>query len=153
MPTPLEFNVRTMTDADLDQVLAIETVSFPSPWTREHFVAELESDHSFPYVAISDGKVVGYVCLMSLFEEAEILDIAVDPEQRGRGVAGALIQYAMMVASRKEAVSIRLEVRDSNSAAIALYEKLGFARAGVRSRYYEGRDDAVLMEKKLKETP
>jgi len=153
MPTPLEFKVRLMTDADLDQVLAIEAVSFPAPWTREHFVAELETGHSFPYVAISDGKVVGYVCLMSLFEEAQILDIAVDPGQRGRGVAGALIQYAMMVASQKEAVFIRLEVRDSNSAAIALYEKLGFARAGVRSRYYEGRDDAVIMEKKLKETP
>ncbi len=153
MLTPLEITVRPMTDADLDQVLAIETVSFPAPWIREHFANELTACHSFPYVAISGGNVVGYVCLMSIFEEAQILDIAVDPGHRGRGVAATLIQYAMMVAGHKEAEFMRLEVRDSNSAAIALYEKLGFARAGVRPRYYEGRDGAVLMEKKLKETP
>ena len=59
-----------MTEADLDRVLAIEAASFPAPWKREHFVSEIEGSHSFPYIAEAGGSVVGYVCLMSLFEEA-----------------------------------------------------------------------------------
>jgi ribosomal-protein-alanine N-acetyltransferase len=89
---------------------------------------------------------------MSLFEEAQILDIAVDPARRGKGFAKALMQYAIIVAMDKGAEVLALEVRSSNAAAITLYERLGFVRVGLRSRYYDGVDDAVLMEKNLKET-
>jgi ribosomal-protein-alanine N-acetyltransferase len=150
MPTQTKSHIRPMTADDLDAVLAIEQASFPNPWRREHFEHEIAALYSFPFVADHDGIVVGYVCLMSLFEEAQILDIAVAPEQRGRGVARILMDYAIYVSREKDAEVLVLEVRASNIAAITLYERCGFVRTGIRSKYYEGVDDAVLMEKNLK---
>ena len=144
------YHVRPMTGDDLDAVLTIEQVSFSTPWCRDHFEHEITAPHSFPYVAEYNGTIVGYVCLMSLFEEAQILDIAVVPEQRGRGIAQLLMDHAVAVAREKEAELLALEVRASNRAAIALYGRCGFVRTGIRLNYYEGRDDAVLMAKNLK---
>jgi ribosomal-protein-alanine N-acetyltransferase len=138
-----------MCAADLDAVLIIEQESFPVPWIREHFEQEINAPHSYPFVAEINDVVVGYVCLTSLFEEAQILDIAIASEQRERGMAQKLMAHAVSVSQDKEAEVLALEVRASNSAAIALYEKLGFERTGVRINYYEGKDDAVLMEKKI----
>lgn len=149
MSTHLHIEVRPMTEADLDQVLTIETASFPAPWSRDHFKNELEARHSFPYIAEMDGSIAGYACLMSLFEEAQILDIAVDPLRRGQGIARMLLDHAISVALEKGAEVLSLEVRASNSAAISLYERCGFVRTGLRQKYYEDRDDAVLMEKRL----
>ena len=142
--------IRPMGEYDIDAVLAIEQASFSTPWQREHFQHEIVATYSFPFVAEYDGIVSGYVCLMSLFEEAQILDIAVAPEQRGRGVAQLLMAHAVAVAREKEAELLALEVRSSNCAAITLYERCGFVRTGLRQKYYEGRDDAVLMEMDLK---
>ena len=150
MPTQTRPHIRPMTTYDLDAVLAIEQASYPTPWQREHFQHELAAPHSFPFVAEWNGIIVGYVCLMSLFEEAQILDIAVTPEQRGRGFARLLMDHAITVAREKAAELLALEVRASNIAAITLYERCGFVRTGIRTKYYEGVDDAVLMEKSLK---
>lgn len=150
MPTQTKPHIRPMTADDLDAVLAIEQASYPTPWRREHFEHEIAAPYSFPFVADHDGIVVGYVCLMSLFEEAQILDIAVAPGQRGRGVARMLMDHAISVAREKDAELLALEVRASNIAAITLYERCGFVRTGIRSKYYEGVDDAVLMEMSLK---
>ena len=152
MPGPADLDIFPMTVADLDAVLAIEQASFNTPWKREHFEAELTKQHSFPFVAWCNGDVVGYVCLMSLFEEAQILDIAVRPDQRGRGFALALMEFAEAIARQHGAEILALEVRASSTPAITLYERCGFVRTGVRPRYYDGREDAVLMEKNLKET-
>jgi ribosomal-protein-alanine N-acetyltransferase len=135
-----------MSTADLDAVLAIEQASFPAPWKREHFEHEMSVAHGYPAVADCAGVVAGYVCLMSLFEEAQILDIAVAPEQRGKGIAQPLMDYAIATARAQGAEVLALEVRATNGAAIALYERYGFICTGVRSKYYEGRDDALLME-------
>jgi ribosomal-protein-alanine N-acetyltransferase len=142
--------VRNMNEADLDAVLVIEQASFSTPWCREHFQHEIAAPHSFPFVAECGGIVAGYVCLMSLFEEAQILDIAVAPEQRGSGIARMLMDHAISVARENDAEALALEVRASNIAAITLYGLCGFVRTGLRLKYYEGIDDAVLMEKRLK---
>ena len=144
-----DYNIRSMSEDDLDAVLAIEQDSFHTPWQREHFGQEMVAAHSYPFVAEYNGIIAGYVCLMSLFEEAQILDIAVAPEQRGRGVARMLMDHAIGVARLKHAEVLALEVRGSNIAAITLYERCGFVRTGLRLKYYEGRDDAVLMELSL----
>jgi ribosomal-protein-alanine N-acetyltransferase len=141
--------IRPLRETDLPAVLAIEEASFPNPWRPEHFQHEMTSPYSFPLIAECEGAVVGYVCLMALFEEAQILDIAVAPDQRGKGVARLLMDQAISMAREKEAEVLALEVRVSSSAAISLYERCGFIRTGLRSRYYEGRDDAVLMELNL----
>lgn len=146
------FTVRPMIGNDLDAILAIEQESFSTPWLREHFEHEIAAPHSFPFVAACDGMIVGYVCMMSLFEEAQILDIAVAPEQRGRGVGRLLLEKAFATAKGKGAEVMTLEVRSSGAAAIGLYEKLGFSRVGVRNAYYDSSEDAILMEKIFKET-
>ena len=141
--------IRPMSEEDLDAVLAIEQASFPAPWKRDHFLHEIAAPHSYPLVALLDGRLAGYVCLMSLFEEAQILNIAVAADHRGRGVALALMEVATALALEKGAETLALEVRSTNRAAIALYERLGFRRCGIRASYYEGTDDAVLMKKVL----
>jgi ribosomal-protein-alanine N-acetyltransferase len=142
-------DIRPMTEADLENVLAIEQASFSHPWCHEHFLHELSSPHSFPLVAVAEGAVGGYVCMMSLFEEAQILNIVVAPHLRGRGAARALLERASAIAREKHAEIMTLEVRASNRAAIALYERFGFSRSGIRQKYYEGVEDALLMEKSL----
>jgi len=141
--------IRPMTRLDLDEVLAIEHASFPSPWKREHFLQEIHSHLSFPFVAVCEGSVIGYVCLMSLFEEAQIMDIAVAPEHRAKGVGRMLLEQAIAVAREKGAERLVLEVRQSNVPAIRLYEYFGFVEYFVRKGYYEGKEDALLMEKAL----
>lgn len=138
-----------MTKADLESVLAIEQASFSQPWRYEHFLHELSSPHSFPLVAVIEGAVGGYVCLMSLFEVAQILDIVVAPHLRGLGIARTLLEHAVDIAREKHAEFMTLEVRASNRAAIVLYERFGFIRTGIRPKYYEDAEDALLMEKSL----
>ena len=140
-----------MTETDLDSVLRIEQFSFPKPWKREHFLHEISAPHSFPFVAEYNGEIAGYVCLMSLFEEAQILDIAVATDQRGRGVGRILMEKAFDVAKEKGAEFMALEVRESGAAAISLYQALGFKQVGIRSNYYESSENAVLMEITMKE--
>jgi ribosomal-protein-alanine N-acetyltransferase len=149
MPKSKELSIRIMNENDLQTVLTIEQASFPLPWKQDHFLHEIAAAHSYPFIAECGGIIVGYVCLTSLFEEAQILDIAVAPDQRGSGIARMLMEFAIGVARDKEAVVMSLEVRSTNNAAISLYDRLGFVRTGCRSRYYEGKDDAVLMEKNL----
>jgi len=141
--------IRPMTRLDLDEVLAIEHASFPSPWKREHFLQEIHSHLAFPFVAVCERTVIGYVCMMSLFEEAQIMDIAVAPDHRGRGVGHILVEQAIAVAREKGAERLVLEVRRSNVPAIRLYERFGFVEYFVRRGYYEGKEDALLMEKAL----
>lgn len=149
MPAPEKIIIRSMTEPDLDAILSIEQVSFPSPWKREYFLHEIHSPLSFPYVAVLDGTIAGYVCLMSLFEEAQIMNIAVALQQRGQGVAGMLLEQAVITAREQGAQLLILEVRVSNAAAIRLYERFGFVRFSVRKAYYENNEDALLMEKAL----
>ena len=150
---PVKVYIRQMTKSDLDGVLAIEQVSYSTPWSREHFLQEMHLHTSFPYVALLDKMVIGYLCLMSLFEEAQILNIAVAPQQRGRGVARMLMELAVSAACERGAEVLLLEVRESNAAAIKLYEDFGFKRYFVRKGYYEGKEDALLMEKILASKP
>lgn len=141
--------IRPLIEQDLDQVLLVEQASFPVPWRREHFLHEITTPHSFPFVAVSGGVIAGYLCLHVLFETAEILDVAITPERRGKGIAKLLLEHAEKTARSQSAEQIVLEVRASNLAALTLYETTGFVRSGIRKRYYEGTEDAVLMEKKL----
>ena len=150
MSDPEIINIRPMIEPDLDAVMSIEQASFPSPWKRAHFLHEIAAPHSYPFVAENNGIVAGYVCITALFEEAQILNIAVDPAMRGRGIARVLLERAFSLARERGAEVMALEVRASNAAAITLYEQCGFTRTGLRVRYYEGVDDAVLMEKNLK---
>jgi len=136
-----------MCEQDLEAVLDIESASFSRPWTRRHFLDEMHSPFGFPLVATApDGGVAGYLCLKLLLDEAEILDVAVSHAQRGRGIGRFLVESALTFCRTREVALLSLEVRVSNCAAIALYDRLGFRASGRRKRYYENGEDAILMD-------
>jgi ribosomal-protein-alanine N-acetyltransferase len=93
--------------------------------------------------------VAGYLCLTVLLDEAEVLDVAVDPALQGRGLGAQLVQWACDEAIRQGAALLRLEVRATSIPAITLYERFGFVRSGLRKAYYEQGIDALLMDKNL----
>jgi [ribosomal protein S18]-alanine N-acetyltransferase len=136
-----------MSEEDLESVLEIECASFSRPWTRRHFLDEIESPCSTPLVALTaDGRIAGYLCLKIVLDEAEILDVAVCGSLRGRGVGRLLVQEALSLSRERGAALVFLEVRASNEAAISLYRRLGFRASGRRKGYYENGEDALLMD-------
>jgi ribosomal-protein-alanine N-acetyltransferase len=142
-----DITIRPMTKDDLYEVLAIEKASFPSPWSMALFLAELNSPHSFPMVAVdSAARIVGFICPTLVIDEGHILDVAVDPAFRGRGIGRLLVEKVLDECRLQGAEFVSLEVRTSNSTAISLYRQLGFIVTGRRKGYYENGEDALLME-------
>ncbi len=142
-----EITIAPMSEEELDEVLAIENASFPSPWSRALFLAELNSPNSFPLVALdSEARVIGFICPMLIIDEGHILDVAVAPAFRGRGIGRLLVEKVLEECRFLGAEFVSLEVRISNSTAISLYQQLGFIVTGLRKGYYENGEDALLME-------
>lgn len=133
---------------DLDAVLAIETESFTSPWTREMYVAELRNvGVSFCYVARDDaGQVAGFCSFWRVLDELHINNLAVSARYRRRGIATKLLTHVLHEGAQLGAHRATLEVRRSNEVARQLYERLGFATAGVRRAYYTNPvEDALVL--------
>jgi ribosomal-protein-alanine N-acetyltransferase len=136
-----------MSESDLDCVLEIESASFTRPWTRAHFLDEIQSPFGFPLIAVTpEHQIAGYLCLKLILDEAEILDVAVADSLRGRGIGRLLVQHACEFCRDREVALLGLEVRASNQAAIGLYRQLGFTESGRRRKYYENGEDALLMD-------
>jgi ribosomal-protein-alanine N-acetyltransferase len=134
--------------SDLDAILAIEAASFTSPWTREMYLAELDNvGVSFCYMARdTEGNVLGFCSFWRVLDELHINNLAVAPEYRRRGVATALLMFVLREAEKLGARRATLEVRRSNEPARHLYERLGFAAAGVRRAYYSNPvEDAIVL--------
>ena len=132
---------------DLESVLEIESASFSRPWTRRHFQEELDSSFGHPMVAVTaGGSLAGYLCLKTVLDEAEVLDVAVKGSLRGMGVGKVLVQWALSFCRERGIKLVFLEVRAGNAHAVALYRRLGFREAGLRKKYYDDGEDAILME-------
>ena len=134
---------------DLDEILQIEQASFIKPWTRSMFESELRNPVSFSYtlkVRPKEGleRIGGYAVLWIVHGEAHILNIAVTPEYRGRGIASRLLGLMLALMKRNLVYEVFLEVRVSNEAARDLYKKFGFSEAYIRKNYY-GDEDAIVM--------
>jgi ribosomal-protein-alanine N-acetyltransferase len=124
-------------------VAHIEAASFADPWPEHAFSLYLRGCF---LVAEQDGMVVGFLVARTALDEAEILDLAVDPAARGRGVGRALLHDALDVLRRSRARQVFLEVRESNAAALRLYGSLRFRQVGRRSRYYrQPTEDALVL--------
>ncbi|HWF83371.1 MAG TPA: ribosomal protein S18-alanine N-acetyltransferase [Vicinamibacterales bacterium] len=134
--------------ADIDAILAIEEASFTNPWTRAMYLAELENpDVSYCFLAKDpEGAVAGFCSFWRVLDELHINNLAVSPEHRRRGVASALLMHVLREGAARGATRATLEVRRSNEQARALYERFGFAVAGVRRGYYTNpREDALVL--------
>jgi ribosomal-protein-alanine N-acetyltransferase len=143
---PLEL-VRADFARDLDGILAVDAATFERPWTREMYVWEAtHSDVARFYVARDAASVVAYCAGWVIFDELHINNLAVEPTWRRRGVASALLRFVLAEAGAEGAVRATLEVRRSNEPARRLYERFGFAFAGVRAGYYrEPVEDALVL--------
>lgn len=146
-----ELMIVPMAEEHLDQVLAIEEVSFPTPWSRNSYLREL-SDNQFAYyyVCLQGEKVLGYMGMWLIIDEAHVTTIAVHPEYRGRYLGKILLEELMARAVALGADKITLEVRPSNLVAQRLYRRVGFVPAGLRKGYYtDTKEDAIIMWKHL----
>lgn len=137
--------LRRATPADLQQIMAIERVSFPTPWSETGMYRELRSqDGGVYYAAEVAGRVVGYVGAWMYSGEAHILTIAVDAAYRRQGIGEILMLVILDHARRLGCDRAVLEYRVSNAAARALYAKLGFVEVAVRPHYYtDTHEDAI----------
>jgi ribosomal-protein-alanine N-acetyltransferase len=138
-------DIRRLTYADLPQVVAIERRAFPTPWSLAMFVLELSKPGGVCLAAV-DGhrQLTGYLICSRYDVVWHVMNVATDPQQRRRGVATGLL--AALLERVGDDAKLTLEVRTSNTAAIALYERFGFRSAGVRPRYYQDNgEDAVIM--------
>jgi ribosomal-protein-alanine N-acetyltransferase len=141
-----------MTEEDIGQVLEIEKRSFAAPWSRKLFEETLSFPLSFNFVARKrvDNRVVGYANFYLIRNEAQILNIAVEPGSRKKGYAARLLTHAIAFLKNCGADEFFLEVRESNHEAMRLYHGLGFRAIGVRKRYYtETNEDAIVMRFKV----
>lgn len=132
---------------DLEGILAVDAATFERPWTRAMYEWEwTHSDVARFYVARGAGAVVAYSAGWVIFDELHINNLAVDPAWRRRGVASALLTFVLQAAAAEGALRSTLEVRRSNEPARRLYERFGFAFAGVRTDYYrEPVEDALVL--------
>jgi len=138
-----------MTVDDLDRVLEIEKLSYPTPWSRRAFESELrENAYAHYFVARQGGEVVGYIGMWVILDEAHITNIAVHPAFRRCGIGEALMRFSFDKARELGASRMTLEVRVSNLPAQTLYKKLGFQERGLRKGYYtDANEDAIIMWK------
>lgn len=143
--------VREASSRDLPGVLAIENASFGDPWSRAMLAFHIASSQGDVFLVATDGgAVIGYAITRLVGHESELLNIAVDPQWRGRGVGARLLDAAMQRCSSAGGSEMWLEVRASNTSARGLYESRGFAGVGVRRRYYQApQEDAIVLRAKL----
>ena len=139
--------IEPMTIADLPQVLAIERMSFTSPWSEANFTHEIDGNPlAWNLVARFDGRVVGFACAYVVSDELMINDLAVAASARRRGVGGALLRRLIDGARVRGCRRATLEVRPGNEPARALYEAFGFGVVGHRRGYYaDTGEDALLL--------
>lgn len=138
--------IRRLSYADLPQVIAIERRAFPTPWSLAMFVLELSKPSGICLAALENGTLVGYLVCSRYDTVWHIMNIAVDPDRRRRGLARALLARLFARVGEGERARFTLEVRQTNDSAIALYERHGFRAAGLRRRYYQDNgEDAIIM--------
>ena len=136
----------------LAEIEALEKRCFSLPWTWDMLLGQLPDDsHEFLATVDEEGKLLGYVGMMTVLDEGYISNVAVDPAYRRQGIADLLLRELLDRAVLRELSFVTLEVREHNEPAISLYRKHGFAPVGLRKNYYEApAENAVLMTKYLK---
>ena len=130
------------------QVAALEKLCFADPWSEMSIASELGNIWSYWLVAVDGDQVVGYIGSQSSYDETDVMNVAVHPDWRRRGIAESLIENLIRELKNRGSHALLLEVRASNAPAIALYEKLGFVQVGCRKNYYRNpKEDALILRK------
>jgi [ribosomal protein S18]-alanine N-acetyltransferase len=144
--------LRPAAEDDLNDIVQIERTSFADPWTEESF-RRLLAGHSAIFRVVgfpADQSVAGYVIAFAIGDDAELLNIAVHPRQRGKGLAGQMLDAVLIELAGRGVRNAFLEVRESNDAARSLYRSRGFTEIGRRRNYYRRPvEDALVMRRML----
>ncbi|ORM69708.1 ribosomal-protein-alanine N-acetyltransferase [Pantoea wallisii] len=139
--------ISLVTPEDQPQLLAIERRAHAFPWS-EHTFTSNQGERFINLRLQADGKLAGFAITQVVLDEASLFNIAIDPDFQRRGYARQLLQYLIAELEKRDVLTLWLEVRASNHAAIALYEQLEFHQVSVRPNYYptaSGREDAIIM--------
>jgi ribosomal-protein-alanine N-acetyltransferase len=135
-----------MRTADVGEVMDIERVTYPTPWSRAMFLSELGRRYGMGLVAVEPAGVLGYLMATQHAEVWHILNVSVHPTRRGQGIGGLLLSSLFERADGRAERGFTLEVRVSNEPAIRLYRRMGFLDGGVRPHYYsDNGEDALIM--------
>lgn len=143
-----EFSLRKATAEDIPQILAIENRVYPSPWSESNFQTEMVKPYSRFLVMTdeeTDSVVAGYIIFWMLFDECQILNVAVSLDYRGEGLAKKMLRKAIDLSLKASLKRVVLDVRKSNLPAIHLYQEIGFTIAHYRKGYYSNGEDAYQM--------
>lgn len=143
----MKIELRRIEPRDLDAIDEIERASYPTPWSRAMFVAELRKPSSLALGAYSaEGTLLGYAFVSRYVDAWHVMNVAVATDYRRRGVATTLLKRLFEITATDPRSGYTLEVRVSNLEAIRLYERLGFESRGIRRGYYtDNREDALIM--------
>ena len=140
--------IRLMTASDVALVAALEKCCFSDPWSEKSVASELENQLALWLVAVEGEIVVGYVGSQTVMDETDMMNVAVHPDSRRRGIAEMLVTALVEALKQLGSRCLTLEVRASNEPAKSLYEKLGFSQVGLRKNYYRNpREDALILRK------
>ena len=130
------------------QIASLEKQCFGDPWSEDSIASELDNPLSLWLVAEQDGAVCGYVGSQTVLDETDMMNIAVRPDCRRQGIAAALIEELVSRLKERGSHILRLEVRESNAPAIALYNSMGFTQLGLRKNYYRNpKENALILGK------
>ena len=139
-----------MNETHVAGIAALEKICFSDPWSENSIAYELTSRLSYWLVAVEGEEVVGYIGSQSVLGESDMMNVAVHPDHRRKGIAEALIAALSAGLKERGNVCLTLEVRASNVPAITLYDKLGFVQVGRRPNYYRNpKEDALILRKAL----
>ena len=142
--------MRRVVSSDVARIAELEALTFSAPWSSSALELLVTDDFPSFAVILGEDELVGYISAQRALDELQIINVAVTEELRGRGLGKLLLETAERFCRTEGIVTISLEVRASNLAAIGLYEKQGFLRAGIRHGFYrQPSEDAVVMIKNL----
>ena len=137
-----------MTEAHVAEIALLEKICFSDPWSERSVSSELENSLSHWLVAVEENRVCGYIGSQTVMGETDMMNVAVHPDWRRKGIAEKLITVLISDLKTLGSHCLTLEVRSSNVAARSLYEKLGFSQIGLRKNYYRNpKEDACILRK------
>ena len=142
-------NIKEMTTEDLKQIKDILKEDFDDFWNASILKSELESFNSQYYVAKENNEIIGFAGFLVLIDSTEITNIVVKKNKRGNGISKLLLEQLINETSKLKKEKISLEVNENNTIAINLYKKYNFIKEGLRKKYYNGTDNALIMTKYL----
>ena len=134
-----------LSESNVEEVAFVEKACFSTPWSKEAFLKDIKNTDAVSFCLEEDCRVLGYIGMWNILGEGNITNIAVLPEQRGKGYGKQLLCEMLRYGKAHGLSFLTLEVRASNEIAINLYQSCGFLEVGRRKRYYEGKEDAILM--------